>query len=376
MGNILSYLKEQGNTPLTKSAFNEVDNLVLCQLSYVDLEGIVAKVGAEKTISVKDASEAFFDKYSGEKILASNSLLRTTPLILRSMAKSPRFKNAKLSNYVNQISEDAQKQFAAMHVELEDGTVYVAFRGTDDNLVSWREAFNLSYKIVPSQVEAARYLNCTMSDSDKLFYLGGHSKGGNLAIYSAVNCPDNMRNRIIKIFNNDGPGFNRMLLQSDGYEKVIDKITRYTPEFSLIGSLLEHRGPHKIVGNRAKGLKQHDCMTWQVEGAHFQLKDSLSKDSFLLNKSINRWINELKLPERKAFVSSMFDMLSAKGVMKITDISDIGTKNLLKAVGKMARLNKPTRYALGVLAVSFLAIHGREMINPVMSIMNNINIKQ
>ena len=154
MYNILNYLEEQGNIPFSHSGFNEVDNLILSQIAYIDFDGIVPGIGTNEFITVKNASESFFATHSEDEMLLSKSLIKLSPFVLKEMAKGARFQNARLLNYVSQLDETVQKQLAALHIELSDGTVYVAFRGTDDNLVSWQEDFNMSYKTVPAQIEA------------------------------------------------------------------------------------------------------------------------------------------------------------------------------------------------------------------------------
>ena len=373
MGNIINYLHEQGNIPFKESEFNEVDNLVLCQTSYVDFDGIVPSPDESGYITVKDASEAFFEKHTEEELSSSKSLLKTAPLTLKAMSEGQRFKNAKLSNYVNQLDLNSKKQFAALHIELDDDSTYVAFRGTDDNLASWQEAFNLSYEIVPSQIEAANYLEQTINDSDATLRLGGHSKGGNLAIYSAARTMDSIKDRIVEIFNNDGPGFDDTLLQSEGYSKIFRKIVRYTPEFSVFGTLFGYKDKHKIIGNSAKGLKQHDCMNWEVSGNHFVYKNEMSKTSQIISESIGKWVGKLQIDQRKDFIVSAFDELSAKGVLKISDFSAMGTNQIVKLIGKLSCINKPTRVALALLAVSFLAVQGKELVNPILNTFNTIN---
>jgi len=370
MSNILNYLEEQGNIPFSHSGFNEVDNLILSQIAYVDFDGIVPGIGTNEFITVKNASESFFATHSEDEMLLSKSLIKLSPFVLKEMAKGERFQNARLLNYISQLDETVPKQFAALHIELSDGTVYVAFRGTDDNLVSWQEDFNMSYKTVPAQIEAAEYLESTMQNSDKYFRVGGHSKGGNLAVYSAMKCLDSIKNRMIEIYDNDAPGFSKKILQSDEYDKISNKIIRITPEFSVIGMLLEHKGVHKIVGSNAKGIMQHDAMTWEVSENHFAYKERLAKKSCLLCKTISRWMNTLRTEQRKDIIKSLFDVLGAKGTKKVSDISD-GKVTLFKTVKMIAKLNKATKFALIMLAFSFVIIYGKDLLNPLLSILSS-----
>ena len=370
MGNILTYLEEQGHIPFSQSKFNAVDNLILSEISYIDFEGIVPGADTDEFITVKDACKAFFRKHSEEELRSSKSLLRLMPFLLKEMAAGKRFQDARLSNYVSQLDITLQKQFAALHIELDDGTVYVAFRGTDENLVSWQEDCNMSCGTIPAQLEAAKYLEYTMKDSVKSFRVGGQSKGGNLAVYAAMKCSGGVKSRMLEIFDNDGPGFHRSILQSEEYGEISNKITRIIPEFSVVGMLFEHRGIHKIVSSSAKGIMQHDSMSWDVSGSSFVYKENLSKQSCLLSRTINRWMNSLKKERRKAVIQSLFNGLSEKGVKKVSDLAKLGADGLFGKIKMAACLSKGTKFALILLAFSFVTIYGKDFLNPVLSVLS------
>ena len=374
MGNIIDYLQKNGHLPFSKEPFNEVDNLVLCQLSYVDFKDIVPDVCSNKNITVKKACKAFFEKNSEKELYFSKSLLKTTPQTLKAMAKTKRFKNAKLSHYVNEIDMDSQKQFAALQIKLGDGSIYVAFRGTDDNIVSWQEAFNLSHEIVPSQIEAAKYLDRIMKKSKRNLRIGGHSKGGNLAMYASMKCSDKIKDRILEIYNNDGPGFAPEILQSDDYLKICNKIIRYTPEFSIFGTLFEYKGRSKIISSNAKGFQQHDCMNWEVSGTRFVYKDKFSKESKLVSDAISKWMNSLELDQRKDISKSLFDALRAEGIQKIYDISVQGAHSIKKILKMFTGLSKPTKAALGSLLFLFVATWRKELLSRTSLLKSNMGL--
>ena len=63
-----------------------------------------------------------------------------------------------------------------------------AFRGTDSSLAGWFEDIQLAYsEATPSQLYAQAYLERAARRFGGGLYLGGHSKGGALALYAAVN---------------------------------------------------------------------------------------------------------------------------------------------------------------------------------------------
>lgn len=356
MSNILSYLDEHGDISLLQSEFNEVDNLILSYLSYIDLDEIVPSINLNSYVTVEKASEIFFSKHEEEEIISA---------ILKAMAKGKRFKNAKLSGYVNQV--DDEKQFAAICIELEDKTMYVSFRGTDNKIMSWHEDFKMSYEIIPSQKEAVIYLENAMRRTDKYIRLGGHSKGGNLAIFAGALCQSDMKNRIIEIYNNDGPGFTKKTLKNMHIEDIKSKIRLFTPQYSVFGMLFNVVGKHIIVKSSKKGIMQHDGMSWNISGMSFHRGKSLEKRSQLLSKILNNWIDDIKVDERKMFTKVIFKAINEMGISNMMDILNNKDKKIVNMIKKMRPFEKNTRSIIARLAKSFLSIYASEMTYPIIS---------
>ena len=195
---------------------------------------------------------------------------------MKLMANSKRYSGLKLSNYIDLYDEDKKSQFAAFHIEIDDKYNYVAIRGTDMSIVGWQEDFRMAHEVVPAQRYATRYLNRTVTDNKK-YYIGGHSKGGNLAVYAASMCHEDIQNKIENIFDNDGPGFLKDYLESESYKRIRGRIVRIVPEYCVIGMLLEHDLNPIIVGSNLDGIIQHDLMSWQVDGCNLNKKDKLSE---------------------------------------------------------------------------------------------------
>ena len=159
MANILDYLDWRGDLTLRESPFNEVDNLLLAELSFLDMTGIVPDMGRHAPVPLGQAVDAWFDARKGEKlsmgVLVSHEILEMS----RKMAETPRFREMGLSCCRSRLDLERETQFAAITISLGDGTVYLSFRGTDDTLVGWKEDFNMTFSpIVPSQELAAAYM--------------------------------------------------------------------------------------------------------------------------------------------------------------------------------------------------------------------------
>lgn len=330
MGNILTYLEEHGSEIFRQAAFNTVDNLVLSCLAYVDLAGFMPKRDSDNFITVEDASRAFFAKHEEEELLKDRSLLKMTPFVLKHMAESERFKHARLSHFEDQLCPKEIMQFAATLIELDDGTAYVAFRGTDNRLLSWHEDFNLSFSSIPSQHEAAGYLGYIMTVTSRDLRVGGHSKGGNLAVYAAAKLPDHQKTRVLKVYNNDGPGFDKAFLSSAGYQSIRPKVLRIVPEFALIGTLFEHDDDLLIVKSSEADLMQHDAITWQVSGHDFAVAERIDDTAVFIAQALKTWLKTMDREQREVIVSNFFTALDNSDVEYLTDLMDVKPETVAK----------------------------------------------
>ncbi len=357
MGNILTYLENYGDIAFRESKFNEVDNLILSQISYIDFDEIVPSIEENKFITVEEAYKVYFSKR-----LPSDEI-KPTLLVLKAMAKGKRFKKATLSKYVNLFDEKQKKQFSALHIELDDETVYIAFRGTDSHLISWHEDFSMSYQITASQREAVLYLQNTIGDSKKIYRVGGHSKAGNLAIFACMWCQDDIKDKIIEIYDNDGPGFNDEILESTEYKKIIPKLKRFVPGYCIFGMLFKHKGiEHTIVSSTGNGIFQHDSMTWEVDGIQFIKKKSLIKQSILISKTINNWIDKVETDKRKTFTNLFFKSLELTGIKNIAEI--LGNIKIINVIKTMVALDISSILTFAVLIQSFLSIYVIGILQP------------
>lgn len=362
MANILDYLAWRGDISLKEDPFNEVDNLVLAWMSYVALEEIMPCGICNEPITIKDAIEKFFSIYNLEEKLKEASMTRTSALLFHEMADCPRFYNMRIVNYVNHISEELQQQFSAMTIEVDEDTLYIAYRGTDDTIVGWREDFNMSFlPSVPSQIEAADYLVQTLKGRTENVIVGGHSKGGNLAVYSAIHAPKEIKDRILQVYNNDGPGFLSHVLQSAEYQEMLPKIKTILPESSVVGMLFGHEEEYEIVRSSQKGIMQHDAGSWEVERNGFVYLDSLSNASKFLDYSFKSWVANLDDEHRKMFVDGLFTLLEASGAKTTGELYALGYKNISSAAKMLGSMDTEMKQNLLLITKSLFDIIGHNM---------------
>ena len=341
MGNIMDYISWRGDLSFEQSQFNEVDNLILACFSYVNLDGISA-VTKQKGIGLKKLTKEFMKLHTMKELEADKSFIRLAPFMMMEMAKSVRFGKCVVRNYVNDIVTKAEQQFAAMEIVLEDGTSYVSFRGTDDTIIGWKEDFNLSTGVVPAQKRAIEYLQKISEHTDGMLRVGGHSKGGNLAIYGSVMCKS-AHEKILEIYSNDGPGFSREFQELPEMKEMMPKIIRIIPEYSIIGTLLEHEKEPVIVASSSKGLLQHDGFSWEVQGPALVRRDSLNKTALRFIEILHKWIDGMDTEQKRLLIEDLFATLQASGYENLSEVQSGGLKSLAAMVKRVEKFAPESR---------------------------------
>lgn len=296
--NILTYLKKQKST-FAERPFNSVDALVLCWLAYFSFPDYL-KSG--ESVALKDiVARGLLPE---EKMYAEAYKLKTSKKFFKKLTESERFKTAELCDFVSEKDDELEKQFAAVCVKISENEYFLAFRGTDPSFTGWKEDFNLICRYpVPAQSAAAEYF---AREAEKFpeanFYLGGHSKGGNLAEYSAAHADKSARRRTKAVYNFDGPGFIG--------EVCAESVIKIVPKSSFVGALLDRRNNFGIIKSRAFGFLQHDPFSWTVKGDDFVYLKKRTHSSVRIERAVNRWITELSFKERERVVELVYGALN------------------------------------------------------------------
>lgn len=338
MATVFDYLDWRGDVPFSTDPFHEVDNLILAELAYTDFRGIVPDDGME--ISLQDARAAYFRQHSREKLLSEKSFLAKSPLLMDGMASGARFGETKLCRYIDERDAEREEQISAVTFLLPDGTAYLAFRGTDDSLVGWREDFNFSFlSKTEGQSRAVSYLNEVGSALRCPLIVGGHSKGGNLAVYASAFCETTFRDRIRSVYSNDGPGFKRELAKSPEYLQVLPKLISIIPDTSIIGLLLSGTDSHHVIKSSAAGILQHDGFTWQVQRNRF-VEAQLSPTASLIRQTMGAWLEQMDDETRQSFTDTVFSPLEATGAETFDEIGSQKWKGIETVLEAAVRLPK------------------------------------
>ena len=332
MANINDYVDWRGDLSYTASPFNEVDNLIFSQLVYIDFREVITD-GGEMTL--REVGRLINELHpQGIKPMG---LMRTALMndLLNKCAASERFGNVRIAMPECCLDEESQEQFAATVFIVNDDLMYIAFRGTDQTLVGWKEDFNMAFICpVPSQLRAVAYVErAAVAYPECRIICGGHSKGGNLAVYSSAYCKEGS-DRITAIYNNDGPGFPEDAALAEEIDRIAPRIISLVPQGSVVGMLLEHREAYSVVKSAQHGILQHDAFSWDVMGAELIHLTVRSKQSIIIDKALTDWINSMSVSEREAFVSALYEVLSATDAVKLSDLTSESMR-ILKSIKNM-----------------------------------------
>jgi len=306
MKNIISYVKTN-DASFSQNPFNRVDALILCWLSYYCYPDYLK---GEKSVALKDLES--FGLLPDSETYAEAFNPKTSKKLFKLLTQSARFKDTVFSDYAEDRSESEEKQFAALCVKISNDEYFLAFRGTDPSFTGWKEDFNLTCRYpVPSQLAAAEYLNTqVLKFPNGKFYVGGHSKGGNVAVYAAVTASERLQDRIISVYDFDGPGFINGIRSEAGYCGISEKIIKIVPESSFVGMLFETERDFSVIKSRSLSVLQHDPFSWEVKDGDFCYVERRSGTSVRLERALNKWVRELSLDERERVISLIYTALN------------------------------------------------------------------
>lgn len=331
---VADYLTWRGDIPFSVDPFNEVDNLVLCIISYINFRRFPELLtrNPREAVSLRDICQ----KLTQEDEQLGLSQLSYIP-VTQQAAQTERFAGTRMFAFEDR--SDQETQFAAVTFLLPDKSVFVAFRGTDTSLVGWKEDFNMSYlSAVPAQIRAAAYTEeIAAACPDRGLRIGGHSKGGNLAAWAAIHIPAPLQDRLLAAYNNDGPGFSHDMVDSAAYRRVADKLHTYIPESSIVGILLEHAEDYAVIDSSNRSIMQHEPMSWNVEGPRFVHLGQRSPMGKVSDDLLRQWIGSMTPQEREQFTDALFDILSMSG--KTRTLEDLRAGGLAKMAALLKQYN-------------------------------------
>ncbi len=385
--NIIAYLQTYGQETFSERAFSEVDALILCQFSYLKFDGIIPEIpewlsagdghsenqtGSEKTAGRTLKNPAYMDHNAGglpkmvtlldiwrnpnrENMFYDTRFEEENRALAEAMLLSKRFRNARFGLFMDFVSGQEQVQFSTLTCVLEDGSVKIIYRGTDESIVGWREDMDMAFTYpVPGQELSSRYLELAAGCFDGALDILGHSKGGNLAVYAAMNASGQVQERINTIYNMDGPGFKKGVCSLELFAKIEPKILKIIPRSSLVGMILENYGGYRVVDSSAVGLLQHFACSWVVEGREFAWLDKVDEGQRILNDALHEWLNRLTEEDQRAFVDTLFEILEASGAADLVEFTQDYKGCITRMIGALQNQDPAKKkQAVGVIRLLF-----------------------
>lgn len=376
MENLITYLREYGKYDFRQRPFCPADSLVLAELSYLKYEVCMSTPAIWKKI-FESLHEKLFLKHMSMKQIAHlkgedfQALFRgvvdveSNRTLFLEVAFSKRFGGMQICLYENLVDPENETQFAAMIFLLEGWLPFVTFRGTDETLVGWKEDFNMAFMSpVPAQKHAAEYLKKAALFLKRYpgFLLGGHSKGGNLAVYAATHAGESVQSHIVRIYNLDGPGFRENIYEASDYCRIADRVTKIIPQSSVIGMLMENQNHYKVIKSSQKGILQHDPFSWIIHKGDFLYLEELDAGARIMGKTLYEWMDEMSPEEKERLVTLLFQLLSNEKLTPFALFSEDWKDMAKKILDAMGEVDKETQRFIWEVSLQLIRIGTRNMV--------------
>lgn len=344
MENIIDYVKTYGQNSFAQKPFNEVDSLVLSQLSYLNFRPFVQSP-EEKGEAV--SIQSILNEERMEELLEGYWYKDKNEDLFRAVAASRRFGSMKFRDHVNRIEEETDMQFSAITCCMEEGICYVAYRGTDATIVGWKEDLNLALSEPrKGQKLAVEYLTGVAEQTETGIYVGGHSKGGNLAAYASMNCAPEVRERLVAVYNHDGPGFRPEVFANGHYDELRDRMMKFIPKSSIVGVIMETGEACEIIESHSIGAMQHCAYNWKIRGDHFVSVEDRTAFKKMQDEAFNKWILSLSQEQLRMFADTLYEVVTASGAADVFAFGGDLKGSITKSYEAVRDLDEATREAV------------------------------
>lgn len=361
---ILDYVKEQ-HAPFSEVPFNPIDSLILTKLSYFHFENFSEHLNKkEKHLpKIKDLLKAELFP----KLLRNVQHPLQSQALLINMGMSPRYRDIKFAYFEEKFDQNKIVQFAAITFIINETLAYIAYRGTDSSIIGWQEDFNMVFTFpIPSQIEAVEYLDKVAKKVKGRLILGGHSKGGNLAVYAASQSKSKVKDKIKAIYNHDGPGFLGDFYKGEEYLSIKAKIHKTVPTSALIGLLFYESEDYHIVKSNRQSVYQHNPFTWLITGNDFQYEANISRRAIRVNKTLHQWLRSANNEERELFVTTMFELIKTINVTDVSELNENVLETSLRAIRAYRKLDNETK--------KFIRLSFRDLIKLYFNVLDRTNL--
>lgn len=358
MADMLGYLQWRGDLPMEADGLNEADCGVLARFAYIPFE-YFAQPPEKGFVPVAElAAGALAD----ERLDREERWKLRDRQLLAAMAESRRFGAMEAGLFFSRFDRQLQTQFSAITLRLAPDRYFIAFRGTDNTVVGWKEDLNMSFQCpIPGQETAVEYVRRAAEKLTGRLILGGHSKGGNLAVYAGAFCGEDIQERIESVWNFDGPGFFDQVLERPGYRLICPKIHTYVPQFSVVGMLLGRDESSTVVRSTESGLHQHDMYSWQMLGPRFVHMGTVTGGSRLVDSALKGWISQMTPEQFEQFADTIYSVMEDTNARTLHEMRENWFETAKSMVRSVSGMDESTRRA-ALESLKLLAINaGREV---------------
>ena len=346
--NIIGYVKKYGNQTFKELPFNDIDALIFSELSYLNFHLIGLKDSFRKINELNIKNK--------KKFYASSVDAFNNRRLFEAMIKSPRYQDMMVGKAQGKTNRRTNEQFYAITLIFPNGVRFISYRGTDISVAGWKEDLLIAFQDeIPSQKSAIKYLRMILKEYDGKYYLGGHSKGGNLAMYSALKIGKRREKKIIKVFSFDGPGFKKNIYALESYKRIEHKLEKYLTTHDVIGVIYNKNPNPKIVYSNGVLLVGHDLFYWTIKNnkPEFVFDKERSKISRDGEYALMSWLNSEDDESKSLAVKvvcdilgdtkTIYDILLNAGRILIKGIKTVGdyteetkekAKEIFKRLGK------------------------------------------
>ena len=337
---LFDYLKWRGDLTLEQDRFNQIDGMILSRFSYLPFELVLEQGEYMQIAKLEEALQGVPD--ITEKVLYQEDLK-----LLSAMAQSRRFGTLSVGAFVNVFDEVSESQFSAVSMKLPDGCC-LAYRGTDNTLLGWKEDLNMGFIFpYPGQEHARAYLESVAAECAGDLILCGHSKGGNVAMYAAVYASAAVQDRIRVVYDYDGPGFRRNVFEEPGYVKMRNRICTYMPQDSIVGMLLGHLEDTMVVHSVGNGPFQHNVYNWEVQGRDFVHETDVTAASHALDQALTEWFGNMDMTKRELFVEAAYSLIQETNAKTLGDLRLNLAENSKIVINSMRNMDEESRKLIG-----------------------------
>ncbi len=357
---IREYMQWRGDLSFQQVEFGEVDALIFAWLIYYTMEDLKDKGVSVIGMTVHQVAQAHLEKIGPFKMVDPMKKpfpVENAELLMSEAAETERFGNAVVEDFAAINGKMSGAQFAVGSFLLDDGRRVISYRGTDTTVAGWKENCRMAYEEnVPAQLLASAFLEKQTDGRQTI--ICGHSKGGNLALYSALKCREATEKVICGVYNFDGPGFCFDWKSTENYARLKDRIVTIVPEATIVGALLNHDDNYQIITSEMSGFLQHNSFCWHVNRSRFVRAESRTKASLAIEETLQEWLSELKPSERKQVVQMLFGVVEDLGMVDFRELMDDTARKGMQLLRGMAGWHPKQKERIGRLISELLRHNG------------------